>query len=1246
MAEHSQTKCKKKKVVTVKRLKNLMLTLVGLSVIFLAMSFTLIRVAIKSIPDYSEAIQQAVSKQMDMTLEVALIDAEIYWLVPRLNLFDVNVFDKTGEHHLLHLDEIDLSLDWAQTIKTMTPVVGEITLVALSVELKIDKNSQLSIQDYIVNKNIGAALNTVNEAELRKEFKISEAFKHNFNNLNFKILNSEIEFSDERYTKNNVIFTNLNVHIINSDRSHVFEIKANLPKKYGKYVHFIADIDGDLFDYKNLQGELFLSVENIIAASWLDDYRSEFGISADADISGDIWLDWKGQKITNLNSRIDVSGFALHYLDKNVKTWSINRLQLSSGWSKNKNDWQLDVRDMVVDRDGVDWPKAAAYTLKMNHSENEIQLQADFMRIDGLAYLAGMVNSVVDLDIVWMDLLKKYNPSGGLKNLDIKLPIDTPQNIKINTEFSQLGFSLPGTEPDKIVNLQGSVKYLDKKTRLILDSKNTEIIFKDLFRKSINLKLLKGELELTHQNYVWGLSTDSLLINTPHIETELRLDFNMPDNGRAFLDLTTRFKNGDGKAVGTYLPAGIMGKDAVSWIDRAINQGEITDGGYLFYGYLGDAPFREAQGVSLADFNVKNVDLTYLENWPEISGISANLRFENDTMLIKAHHGHLYDSKIGETTVYIDNFISPTLDVKGRVNANLHDLKLFINESSLHEGVTDYIDNLLFEGKGVLDLELFLPLYGDYYTEVGGQLMIETGRMKFIKEKYELTNIGGLLQFVGGIIESKNLKTEIAGGLPGQLIDVEIKTNSNQFERTYDITAKGEVLASSLLAPLPGYQGYFNGSANWDVGIDIINNKISHETSVKVNVQSDLQGVISTFPGPLTKSLSGASPINIDINVKPDSTVKYNISLNNGDKLELLNTKDKLYLNADAESVKGRMMVNMNDDIDVPIDVKLDYMDLNKFFNTDKGNAAIVLTNNENELFENKAITMEYPQAAPVQPVSPRKVPSFNFFAKKLVWKKSVYSDSTINVQESKLGAVIKGFTLNGGDHLVTGKGSWFIGRHNQDFTKLDVNIKIDDLGSVLKDLEMSDDLVSTSGNIRLRWEWQGAPYSFDWKSLQGDGELSLKKGTLKNLNAGAGRLLGLFNFETLLSLDFGSQVKEGFNFDKVKGSFSFSNGNIYSDDFEIESKMADIKMKGQLNVINSTVKQTITVRPHVGSTVTLGAAVVAGPTIAGMVFLFQKIFDTDRLAEYQYTMRGSVDEPVVELISSPPLDEDDDSEF
>ena len=1208
---------KKKKGVTLKHLKNWFLTLFGLVLIVLAISFTLVRVAIKSIPDYSIAIQQAVSEQMGMTLKVGLIDAEISWLVPRLNLLDVNIYDESENNHLLHLDEIDLSLDWSSSISTLSFVVGEITLVGLDVQIGVNEKSQLHIQNFLLAENVDKEIDEAGKKV--RGFEVDETIKNNLNNLNFKIINSEVLIYDFRQKKKTKVLKNVNLHLINNGKFHVFEVEANLPKKYGEYVHFIMQVEGDLFEYKNLQGDLYLSLDKIQAAPWLDDYWNKLKLSANAQVSGEVWLQWSGTEVSDVVSQLGVSDLAVNYLDKSVNTWNVKKIDALVHWKKENEDWQLDVRDLVVEREGIEWLKPAALTLNVNNSLNQIKLKADFTRIDGFVYLAGMINSTLDVNITWLQLLDKYQPSGVLRNLDVFLPMEHPQEIRLNSQFSQLGVSLPDAEPSQVVNLQGSIEYLNKRTWLTLNTKDAKIKFNTLFRHDIELSDLEGVLEISHQDHIWKVLANTLKINTPHIETQARVNFSMPDNGKAFLDLTMSYKNGDAKSVGRYLPAGIMGEGAVAWIDDALLSGKVTQGKYLFYGNVEDLPFADNQGVSLADFNVEQVDVHYLDGWPNVNNVSANLRFKNDAMQLIAHKGEMYRSKVKSVKVYIDNFVTPNLDVKGKIDTQLSDIKTFVDSSALKEMVTDYVDNLQFSGKGDLDLDIFLPLYGDFETEIGGKLKLDNGGLKFINEKYEFHSINGDIQFAGENVESSDLTAEMTGNIENKKLDVKIKTNISPAGTSYFIGAQGEVLAPLLLAPVPDFQSKLQGSADWDINIDIGNQQ--SDALVNILVRSDMQGVTSSFLGVMKENAIDKLPLEFKLDIFSAEKINYALNLNDEQHITVNQSARQIQIKAETKALKGSAVIKVKNDEYSPMKVDLDYLDLNRFVGEAEQNDGLEAGKLEDQ--QRKSIL-------------PTQLPSLVFNAKEIIWKNAHYRNNRLELQKTKVGSVIKSFKLNGRGHKISGKGSWYIAGKGKSVTRLNIGLVADDLGKTFAEYGVKDALVKAKGTTNVRWEWPGAPYEFDWDTLKGDGELDFSDGTFKSFNAGAGRLLGLFNFKTLLSLDFGSQVKEGFHFDDMSGSFSCVKGEIYFDDFLLKSKVADIHMKGQLSFSRNTVNQTVTVKPHIGGTVTLGAAVVAGPTIGGMVYLLQKIFNTDKLSEYQYTMRGNLEKPTVELISAP----------
>lgn len=1236
-----------KKPVTLKRLKNWSLVLLGLAVIFMAISFSLARITIKYIPDYSLAIQQAISQQLNMKFEFSSIDAEIHWLVPRLNLINVNVYDMSGERHILHLKEIDLSLDWSDSLRFMTPVVSEITLHGLDVELTINKKSELLFQNYIISKKFSSAIKSSGHNSRLStgvaELDINDTLKRNINNLDFSIVNSQLSLVDERNPQRNKKLSQLNLKLINSGNTHVFEVKANLPQDYAKRIHFIIEAEGDLFDYKNLSGDTFLSVENVSADRWLDDYWESFKVAANANINAQIWMKWSNLKVSEIYSKINVSNLAVHYMADTINTWEIEQLNANIKWQDKKQGWQLDVRDLVTVREGHSWPIKTAIMLDVKNDKtgnkiSNIDLKSNFLRIEGLVYIAGMINNFFNDDVLpWVGELQSYKPTGDLMQLDISLPIGQTDKIKVNTRFRQLGFKLPGMEPSSIENLQGSVAFKNNKTWVKLDSKQVKVGFNKLFRNNLMLKDLNGLVEISRDNSFWTFKSDLLTVDTPHISTKSRIDFTLPDEGRAFMDIVSSYENGEANYMGLYLPTDIMEKDLVKWLDKGIDGGRVDAGGMLFYGYLSDMPFRKKQGVFIADLNVSNVNLKYLDNWPVIHDMAGKLRFENDSLDINIKKGRVFGSNILHANAYIDNFFSPTLDIKGDIDTRLKDIQRYINESELKNRFSNYINNLTLTGKADLGLNIFLPLYGDYFTDVGGKLKLKNASMLFNKEKYFLTDINGSVNFAGDTVEATSLEAKLDGGAA----NINIQTSRDFKNLSYDIYIKGLLPASALLAPLPEVATYFKGSADWDISLHFMMDKSSRKTQVDISLLSDMRGVSSDMPGPIRKSKMDVMPVRLNISMPPQADSKYNLVINDSEFIALTGQHEHWSIRANTQGIKGNILINSTEAHDSAIDFDLDFLDLNKFFHLKE----------DDKKAKNKIQIQSKPNMAEKSHdynILPMNIPSINFASKKLIWKRYRFNNSYFSTQKNRQGMEIKTFRLSAKDYTVTGKGSWLYGWNKKHSTQLDAKIDINNLGDAFKALQISDKLNKTSGWLDLHLQWQGMPQQFTWGGLRGDGRLKLKNGKIDDIEAGAGRILGLFNFKTLLSLDFGKQMSKGFAFDKMHASYTFLNGNVYSDDFTIESKVAEIYMQGHLDINNEKIDQKLTVRPHLDGTLSLGAAMVAGPTVGGFVYLIQKIFNTDSLSEYQYTVKGDIEKPVVTLLSSPVIqdDEEDDYEF
>ena len=155
-------------------------------------------------------------------------------------------------------------------------------------------------------------------------------------------------------------------------------------------------------------------------------------------------------------------------------------------------------------------------------------------------------------------------------------------------------------------------------------------------------------------------------------------------------------------------------------------------------------------------------------------------------------------------------------------------------------------------------------------------------------------------------------------------------------------------------------------------------------------------------------------------------------------------------------------------------------------------------------------------------------------------------------------------------------------------------------------------------------------------KFLQGEAAFELENGSFTDIDAGAGRLLGVLNFETIFSMDFRSQVTDGFSFDDMKASFTFSNGHAFTKDLEIKSKVADIEMNGRVGLSDKDYDLGVKVVPKVSNAFTAIGVATGGPILGIGVHLFQKIFGVDEAAGSESTVTGPWDAPIITEIAKP----------
>lgn len=1177
------------------KIRPLIITAVAIIVILLALLFSLFRMAVPYITDYGDDIEVKLSQALGMKVQIGLVDADIRWLVPRLKLLDVNVYDKSGQRHLLHFQSVNLSLDWFKTIEKRKPELGFISIDGLDLQLSRDPFGVFYIQGF-----------PLQNTSKQQSVEIPDEIMSLLEKSDVYVENATLRWTDELHNRQRLDITKVNMAFLNEPGLHQLSLRFELPPQYGGPMDIRAIIHGDWQKPQDWDMQAYLGMQNLRLQKWFDDYWQYFDFRANGQLNANVWINIHHKMLKNISGFVDARKLSLHYLDRDVRSWNLDHLTGRWRYTGDKQGWSLNLRDLDIVRNGKQWQSPAAIVVNDDRRLQQLDLVANYLRAEDLVYLGGLVSNLGLLpDMDWDHRVAVYAPHGDLYDLKLHLPLNRLRDATLESRMEGVSIRSYQGSPG-FSGLSGELDYQQRHARFDLDSGEGDVDFPGLFEKPIRVSGIRGQLDLDYDTDTLQVYSRYLALNTRDIKTASQFSFRRKQSESPQLQLVTRFDRGNARDIRTYLPVKVMGKDTASWLSNSILGGKVSDGRLVFRGRGKGYPFHDASGVLDITFDVDQGTLKYQPRWPQLDQVHAHLRFLNNAMYLDQGRGKIYAADFRNTAVAIRNLGHSHLSIHGEVDGELQDMVRFVSNSPLKRPLA-FLQQVKTEGRASLDLGLEIPVADTDSTTVDGRLTLAKNRISLPQQNYVFHQVDGRVDFTEKQVKANRISARI-GDDPVSMDVSYLGNNGSPLTRIHAVTHGS---TAALLAPAPYLTDYFSGKSDWQLDIDIPMHRQPGQARLSVHAASRLAGTAIDLPAPLGKPAGTSQPLDFDLKLLADGNMNVDITGEKNYVLKLARTGDWWKGTVDSDILKGRFRFFGDLAADQTMHLDLDYIDLSKVF-------------------------QERQDKSGGSDLNPEQLPPLEVSIKKLDWKKWKLDNIHLSSHRQSRGMAIDQLVIHGPAIDIKGKGQWINTWRRQQLTEMQFTASSNNLGHTLQQLQLSNGIKDSKGSGEFNWSWEGPPYAFDWKMLEGTGHILLRDGRLKDFNAGAGRILGILNFETLLSLDFGKQVSNGFAFDKMKGDFTFTDGSIYTDDFHIDSKVAEIKMKGRIGVAREDYDQTITVIPGVGSTLTVIGTVTGGPVIGAAVHFLQKLFGVDKLAEYKYTVTGSWDKPNVKLVSAP----------
>lgn len=234
-------------------------------------------------------------------------------------------------------------------------------------------------------------------------------------------------------------------------------------------------------------------------------------------------------------------------------------------------------------------------------------------------------------------------------------------------------------------------------------------------------------------------------------------------------------------------------------------------------------------------------------------------------------------------------------------------------------------------------------------------------------------------------------------------------------------------------------------------------------------------------------------------------------------------------------------------------------------------------------------------------------------------------------------GQKLEYFTAQNGTVEAYASGEWLRGGEGST-AQLKFELASPDFTTVLSSLGYAPNVAAKNTRLSGELGWLPSPAGIAWEQARGNIGLNFEKGTLKAVDPGAGRVLGLLNFYALprrLTLDFRDVVRSGLAFDKITGTFALADGAAVTDNLRIDAPSLRMEMQGRIGLVARDYDQRVSVYPDVSSGITLGAALLGGPALGALAFLAQEVLDKpiEQATHLDYRVTGSWDNPEIRKI-------------
>ena len=1194
-------------------------------VIIIALSVSGLRLILTTANLYQQEVEELASDLLKQTVKIGRMDAELIGLIPTLVFYDVQLLSGKTKKSLFSLARIDVGLSFEELLWQQKLIPEQITIRGMNLHVTRTNEGKLIVKGFDLeglSKAGDSGTTSALESWLLQKGEVG-------------LEDSTLTWVDEQDAGLTWYFHDINFLLKKNNNRHQLLLSSKLPRTLGSKIKLSFDLKGDITKPSTWNIKSFVESKRFklnAIQSYIKDTKIKL-IHGDADLK--LWLDWDEEKLQHLSGDV-----RLHDFSYQLKHNKIVKLKLLSGIFDShldKNDtWNVSVDKFNYESD-VKVLNKSKFSLLLNYKGENIDtfnIKADYLKLENL--------SKILLDNYF--LKSKYENTINHLNLrgefrDFYISWKNNELDKLNAEFNGFGINAWKNIP-KIKGMSGSISYAEQEGVVSLSSSNAIVGFPELFRDDFKLDEFNADVVFSRTKQGLFFDAKYLITKNTDIDAISSAKLWLPADGSSpYMDLQSHVSGGNVAKTSRFLPVTIMDKGLVSWLDEGIVNGNVDTATVVLNGKLKDFPFDNKEGVFLVDVELSDFVLNYVNGWPKITKAKVAGEFTGQGINIHLLTGVAEENILYDSYAKIKSYSKAELDLNISASGSTYTAVQYLVNSSILSKAEKTLNTMRFSGDVTADIKLNIPLADKIKKSLtySGAAKLSNASVFMLKDKVDITKGFGTLLFNEKEIWSENLVANILNK------PMSLSVSSALKYKDINIATHGKIQPGEILKrfDIPGAKNV-SGVTNFKANMLFPNSGLKSSPPSLI-IKSNLFGVKSTFPEFLHKSEKIKNRVRFKTIFSASDKVKFAVNFANKGSaiIELDQSGDNNYLKRGAISFSSKKAVLPSKNI-LYVDGSINKitpskwlaaLELDKF----KGKKPFFIKPVIFNLDELKILINKKGEGKDKsKSANPRKLPSFEGIVKKLYFDGVFLGRLDFKTSQQRKGLHFDEIILSAKNMKLFSHGDWLYtrGKHKTD---LGFTLSSGDFGGMLTDLDYAavirKGVAQASGKLR----WQYAPSDFSLEKLNGDIQLKISNGNIKEVDAGAGRLLGLFSLSDLprkLLGDFG-EFKSGFNFDTAEGQINIETGDAYTENFEINSPVAHINISGRTGLADRDYENLVEVIPDVGGGLAgITALLVNLPAGIGL-WLVDKITGKqfNEASSKTYEVSGSWESPEIELI-------------